>query len=136
MVNKVTVAALKDLELRHRKAALLPEGLKMVSMVRIQMKRDLLMKAESFEVNVLDPYEEVGYLGVWIQPAMFVQRAIEAATQQAVKIASAMGLACTKPWEATMVSRCMLWETQRRYGTHVPVGDTAQVWHSCAYAGR
>jgi len=64
------------------------------------------MKAESFEVNVLDPYEEVKYLGVWIQPAMFVQRAIEAATQQAVRIAGAMGSACMKPWEATMVSRC------------------------------
>ena len=59
MVNKVTAATLKDLELREQKAALLPKELKMVSMVRIQMKRDLLMKADSFEVNVLDPYEEV-----------------------------------------------------------------------------
>ena len=89
VVNKVTAAALKDLELKERKAALLPEELKMISMVRIQMERDLLMKAESFEVNVLGPYEEVKYLGVWIQPAMFVQRAIEAATQQAVRIAGA-----------------------------------------------
>ena len=49
-------------------------------MVRIQLERDLLVKAESFGVIVLDPYEEVKYLGVWIQPTMFVQGAIEAAT--------------------------------------------------------
>ena len=42
VVNKVTAAALKDLELRERKAAQLSEELKMVSMVRIQMERDLL----------------------------------------------------------------------------------------------
>ena len=106
VINKVTAAALWDLGLREQKAALLPEELKMVSMVRIQLERDLLMRAESFEVNVLGPYEEVTYLGGWIQPAMFVQRAIQAATQQAVKIAGAMGLACMKPWKATMVSRC------------------------------
>ena len=106
VVNTVTAVALRDLERREQKAASLPEELRMISMVRIQLERDLLMKTESFEVNVLDPYEQVKYLSVWIQPAVFAPRAVEAATQLAVKIAGAMGSACMKPWEATMVSRC------------------------------
>ena len=56
--------------------------------------------------EVLDPYDEVKYLGVWVQPAMFTARAAAEATQQAEEVAGALASTTIESWEATPVARC------------------------------
>ena len=59
-----------------------------------------------FDVEVLDPYDEVTYLGVWVQSAMFTARAAAEATQQAEEVAGALASTSIESWEATPVARC------------------------------
>ena len=51
--------------------------------LKVEIRRELIRLGVVlyFDVEALDPYGEVEYLGVWVQPAMFTARAVAEATQ-------------------------------------------------------
>ena len=59
---------------------------------KVVIKRELIRLSEVlyFDVEVLDPYDKVKYLGVWVQPAIFTARAATEATRQAEEVAGAL----------------------------------------------
>ena len=75
---------------------------------KVTIKRELIRLNEVlyFVVEVLDPYDEVKYLGAWVQPAMFTARAAAEATRQAEEVAGALAATSIESWEATPVARC------------------------------
>ena len=72
------------------------------------IKRELIKLEEVlyFDVEVLNPYDEVKYLGVWVQPTMFTARAAAEATRQAEEVAGALAATSIESWEVTPVARC------------------------------
>ena len=66
----------------------------------VALRRELieLEKHLYFDVQVIDPYEEVKYLGVWVQPAMYTERAAAEATKQAEAVAGALAAASIESW--------------------------------------
>ena len=75
---------------------------------KVTNKRELIKLNEvlHFDVEVLDPYDEVKYLGVWVQPTMFTTRAADEATRQAEEVAGALAATSIESWGATPVVRC------------------------------
>jgi hypothetical protein len=64
------------------------------------------LKAQlTLTIPVLDPYEPILYLGVWMSPAMYYHRALEAATACTDLAAAAIQTTAIKPKEAQEIAR-------------------------------
>ena len=102
VVNKVVRQHVKDLEAAVSTGMCATEGDKQQAATLL----DRLKQRGHFEVQVLDPYDEVKYLGVWVQPTMFCKRPVAEATKQAEQVAGALASTAIEAWEAMPVARC------------------------------
>ena len=107
VVNKVVRHQVRDLEAAISAGVCVTEEDKQQAAALLNK----LKQAEYFEVQVLDPYDEVKYLGVWVQPAMFCKRPVAEVTKQ---VADALAAAAIEAWEAMPVdsesaTHCDVW---------------------------